>query len=136
MPRFPQLPMLTIQDLQGARTEHAEQCAVMRWAAGMEAVRPELGLLFAVPNGGGRSKAEGGRLKAEGVKPGVPDLMLPVARQGYHGLFIEMKRAGGGRLSPEQREWRARLEAEGYRWVMCEGMDAGIAALREYLGIR
>jgi len=66
----------------------------------------------------------------------VPDLMLPVARQGYHGLFIEMKRRRGGRLSPEQREWRARLEAEGYRWVMCEGMDAGIAALREYLGIR
>lgn len=128
--------MLTIQALQKARSEHVEQCGVVRWAEAMTGIRPELGLLFAVPNGGGRSKAEGGRLKAEGVKPGVPDLMLPVARQGYHGLFIEMKRAGGGRLSLYQREWRARLEAEGYRWVCCEGMDAGIKALREYLGIK
>ena len=58
---------------------------------------PELNWLFAIPNGGLRDKITAAKLKHEGVKPGVPDLMLPWPCRAYAGLFIEMKR-------PEQRE--------------------------------
>ena len=60
--------------------EHEEQVKVFTWARWAEAARPELALLFAVPNGGRRDKVTAGRLKAEGVKAGVLDIWLPVAR--------------------------------------------------------
>jgi hypothetical protein len=82
-----------------------------------ERKRPELRLLFAIPNAGaGAQSGQAGKMKAEGVKRGVPDLHLPVARNGYHGLFIEMK-YGKGTPSPEQKEWIADLREEGYRVV-------------------
>ena len=78
--------------------EGAEQATLMDWAALMAGRWPELQLLFHVPNGGARGKAEAARMKRQGVKAGVPDLMLPVARGGYHGLFLEMKAALGRNL--------------------------------------
>ena len=69
------------------RSEAAEQEAVIAWCGWMEKQHPELKLLFHIPNGGSRNKAEAANLKAQGVKPGVPDLCLPVARCGYHGLL-------------------------------------------------
>lgn len=73
------------------RTEEQEQIALMNWARMQENVYPELTMLFHIPNGGKRSKAEAARFKAAGVKSGVPDLFLPIPRGKYHGLFIEMK---------------------------------------------
>lgn len=46
---------------------------------------------FAIPNGGHRDVRVAKKLKAEGVKPGVPDLMWPIVRGRYHGLFMELK---------------------------------------------
>ena len=83
-------------------TESAEQQALFMWAALQSAAYPELTLLYHIPNGGSRHKAEAGRLKAEGVKAGVPDLCLPVARGGFHGLYVELKRERGSRTSEEQ----------------------------------
>ena len=54
--------------------EHVEQAALFRWAEFARARLPELTLLHAIPNGGHRHKATAARLKAEGVKRGVPDL--------------------------------------------------------------
>lgn len=89
-------------------TEHEEQRELVRWfRQTWPGVR-----IFAVPNGGARSKATAGRLKAEGVASGVPDLFVPAWR-----LWIEMKRAKGGSLSPEQKDWIAYLEGVGY-WVI------------------
>ena len=68
-------------------SESQEQQALFEWAELSKRCFPELELLFHVPNGGARSKATAGRLKAEGVKPGVPDLCLPVPRGAYHGLL-------------------------------------------------
>lgn len=73
-------------------TESVEQQCLFRWAAFQSGRFPELALLYHVPNGGSRKKAEAGRFRAEGVKAGVPDLCLPVARGGFHGLYIELKR--------------------------------------------
>jgi hypothetical protein len=62
-------------------------------------------MLFAIPNGGARHKAIAGKLRAEGVRAGVPDICLPVPRGEYHGLFIELKRPKGGHVSEEQEAW-------------------------------
>ena len=83
-------------------TEHDEQAALFQWAELMAAQIPELRLMFAIPNGGHRHIGVARKLKAEGVKPGVPDIFLPVARNKFHGLFIEMK-FGRGRLTKEQK---------------------------------
>ena len=89
--------------------------------------------IFAIPNGGGRSKAQGALLKATGVSPGVPDLMLPTPRGGYHGLFVEMKRTKGGRTSAEQKDWLAYLAAQGYRAIVCRGFEEAKKEIECYL---
>jgi hypothetical protein len=126
-------------------TEHQEQVAVIQWAKAMHAVLPELKLLFAIPNGGMRPRLkifkkgktidispEGQKLHREGVQPGVPDLMLPVARHGFHGLFVEMKRKGESQ-SPAQEAWEALLLDQGYAVSVCRGADIAIAELSGYL---
>lgn len=115
-------------------SEHYHQCALIEWA-GLEGHKePRLWLLFAIPNGGARHPVVAAKMKAEGVKKGVPDLMLPVAARGFHGLFIEMKDEDGGRMSRAQKEWQVNLMAEGYLHVVCHGWDSARESLLWYLG--
>lgn len=114
-------------------TEHDEQVALFEWAALASRHLPDLGMLFAIPNGGARHKAVAGKLRAEGVQSGVPDICLPVARGGFHGLFIELKRASGGAVSEEQRGWIQALRRQGYHAGVCHGFEAAQAALLRYL---
>lgn len=115
-------------------TEEEEQITLFRWAEWMAQVRwPELAMMYHVPNGGYRNKAEAGRFRAQGVKSGVPDIVLPVARGGYHGLYIELKRTVGGRVSEEQREWLDRLTAQGYYTAVCRGWEAAKGVIEGYL---
>lgn len=114
--------------------EHHEQAALIQWAQHNSKRVLELSLLFAIPNGGQRHIITALRLKAEGVKPGVPDLCLPVARQGYHGLFIEMK-AKGGAISPAQRSMHEQLLAQGYAVEVCWDWMEAKDAIEHYLGI-
>ena len=74
-------------------TEAQHQSALIKWSQlpQIRARYPELKLLHHIPNGGRRDPIEAKHLKAQGVKPGVPDLCLPVARGNFHGLYIEMK---------------------------------------------
>ena len=118
-----------------SRSEHTEQVALFRWAALAKSRWPELMLLHAIPNGGHRHIQVARRLKAEGVKAGVPDLCLPVARGGWHGLYIELKTATG-RLSAEQGEWLTALETQGYRVAVCRGWQGAWRVIEEYLGGR
>lgn len=97
-----------------------------------EARWPELRLFHAIPNGGHRSRRTAGAMKAEGVRRGVPDYCLPVARGGFHGLYIELKNATG-RASPEQRQWIADLTEQGYRAVVVRQWEAAWDELRSYL---
>lgn len=113
--------------------EGQEQATLMSWAGMQSCVYPELGLLFHIPNGGSRSKAEAGRFKAEGVRAGVPDLMLPVARGEYHGLFIELKRLDGGTVSQEQKTWLRELKEQGYYATICLGWESASRVIRAYL---
>lgn len=117
-------------------TEHEEAKALVE-AVEINAKRhPKLRLLFAVPNGGDRHKATAGKLRAEGVRAGVPDYILPVAAGGYHGLAIELKRQQGGRTSGEQEQWIEALRQEGWRAEVCKGWQQALAVLSDYLGVR
>jgi len=115
-------------------TENREQATLLSWATMQTGKYPELSLLFHIPNGGHRNAAEAARFKAEGVKAGVPDLFLPVARQGKHGLWIEMKRREGGRVSEHQSEWIEQLREQGYAVEVCCGWEEASALLVTYLG--
>ena len=116
-------------------TEEQEQAVIFQWAEIMVNRHPELRLLYHIPNGGWRSKPEAVRFKRAGVKAGVPDLCLPVARKGYHGLYIELKRQKGGRLREDQKQWLDDLFEQGYLAVRCDGADEAIGMLERYLEI-
>lgn len=114
-------------------TEHEEQVALMRLVELHKGRWPELGMLFAVPNGGNRDIITAKKLKAEGVKAGVPDLCLPVPRGEYHGLFVELKRQKKSQISPEQVAWLKALQGQGYRAEMCLGAAAAWEVIQEYM---
>lgn len=105
-------------------TEHAIQAGFVSGCRVFEKQWPELALGFAVPNGGLRNRATAGKLRAEGVRPGVPDWMLPVARRGYNGMAIEFKRPDGS-LSEAQAEYIPKLIAAG--WYVRIHTDCGDA---------
>jgi hypothetical protein len=113
--------------------EHAHQVALFQWADNVRRQFPELRWLFAVPNGGQRSARTAARLKAEGVRRGVPDVLLDVPRAGYHGLRIELKKPGRHSVSLEQREWIAGYQERGYRAEVCVGWIAARDLIVEYL---
>lgn len=113
-------------------TEHAEQVALMQWAKLQSKRYPGLELLHAIPNGGARNAVTGAKLKAEGVKPGVPDLHLPVPLHGRPGLYLELKRKAGSAVTPAQREWHAALAAQGYAVVVCRGARDAMDAIEAY----
>ena len=114
-------------------SEHDEQASLIQEANLRAGADPRWGLLLAIPNGGLRSKATAAKLKAEGVRAGVPDLFLPVASRGMHGLWIEMKRGDGGQISAAQKEWHIALQAQGYGVAICPGADSAVWAIRMYL---
>lgn len=114
-------------------SEHEEQVMLIQYCDLMSRSNADYGLIFAVPNGGDRNIVTAGKLKAEGVKPGVPDLFLPVPRGIYSGLFIEMKRRKGGRVSREQISWISALISRGYKVVVCRGFDEARDALEAYM---
>ncbi len=93
---------------------------------------PELELLFHIPNGGYRNIATAKRLKAEGVKSGVPDLLLPVPRGSYSGLFLEVKTKGGV-VSDNQERWLKSLNEQGYLALVVYSFDETICVLKDYL---
>jgi len=114
-------------------TEHAEQVALFQIASIKAKTDDRWLLLYAVPNGGKRSIGVAVKLKAEGAKAGVPDMFLPVAIGGNHGLYVELKRVRGGALSPEQRAWIALLRGQGYCVAVCRGCTKAADAIRHYL---
>jgi hypothetical protein len=104
-------------------TEHEEQRELVRWfRQTWPGVR-----IFAIPNGGARSPATAGRLKAEGVSSGVPDLFIPA-----WGLWVEMKRTKGGSLSAEQKDWIAYLESVRFCCIVGKGADDAKSKLQAF----
>ena len=89
-----------------------------------------------IPNESKRSKAYGAKMKRMGLQKGFPDLFIPMARQGFHGLFIELKRDKLAHPTKEQLEWIGFLNKEGYYAVVSYGVDAAIEEIKKYMGLR
>ena len=115
-----------------SNAEHEHQAALFEWAAMAAQKHPELRLMYAIPNGGARTARTGAMLKREGVKAGVPDICLPVAKRGFSALYIELK-APGGRLSDVQRQWQAMLTAHGNAAHVCVGWHEARECILFYL---
>jgi hypothetical protein len=117
-------------------SEHQHQVALFDWAEMMSRVHPDLGLLYAIPNAAKRSARHGKRMKDEGLRPGMPDICLPVARGDYSALYIELK-ARGGRLRDSQRDrLRELFDAGNAAWVAIgweQAADLLVKYLRESL---
>lgn len=100
------------------RSEATEQERVINWATFYAKDFPELDLLHHIPNGGSRNQLEAANLKRQGVKAGVPDLCLPVAKNGKHGLYVEMK-WGKNKTTDKQDWWLEQLRQQGYETAVC-----------------
>lgn len=94
-------------------TEHALQAAVVAECDRRAISDARWGMLFAIPNGGQRHAAVAAKLRAEGVRAGVPDLFLACPSRGYHGAFVELK-VGRNYPSTHQRAWISALSTHGY----------------------
>ena len=115
------------------RSEDTEQIAVVQWANWNCSKWPELELLFHCPNEiGTRSRSDGVRLKQMGVKPGIPDLLLPVEKGAYSGLCIEMKYDRGALQESQKRKLRL-LAEQGRYCAVCYGAEEAVKVLKEYL---
>jgi hypothetical protein len=113
-------------------SEHDTQAAFIQW---LDHQRIDgLDTSHAIPNGGARHIAVAGKLKAEGVKPGVPDWQWPSARGGFIGLAIEFKH-GAGVPSKEQRERIDALQREGWCVVICWDWTAAARTVQGYAGM-
>lgn len=112
--------------------EHQEQKKLIEWTAYNLGKYPELRWLFAIPNGGQRHIKVASKMKAEGVKAGVWDLFLPVAKEGYHGLFIEMK-IKPNKLNDNQVEFQEFIDKQGYKSVVCYSWGEAQEELINYL---
>lgn len=114
-------------------TESKIQQRIIKWWA-MEAAQRKIpeSLLMAFPLQGQRSKANGSRMKAEGMRAGTPDMFLAVPMGKYHGLWIELKRPTG-RIAPSQKTMLAELDAQGYAAYASYGFDAAVKLITGYL---
>lgn len=111
------------------------------------------GLLVHIPNEGrrtikvinGRPVCTGGaKLKAEGMVKGAADLVLFVPNRFFHGLCLETKvelfdystgkeKKTKTYQSPEQKEWQALVESQGYRYEVYRNIDEFRKIVLEYL---
>lgn len=155
---------MTPWQLARMKSEHAEQRAFFAWANcashhGFRVAKSELGyseegrakllindleahpqlcFMFAIPNGGKRDAITAGKLKAEGVKPGVPDVMLPIVAQNSAGLFIEFKREARknhvSAVADAQNDYHNHLRHNFYNVVICYRWQAAANCVMGYLG--
>lgn len=114
--------------------EDLEQATLIQWCNLQSCKYSELKMIFAIPNGGYRNKAEARKLKATGTKSGVPDLFLAVPRNGKYGLFIEMK-VGRNKCTDNQKKWIRNLLEQGYEVKVCYSCEEAIQVIKKYLNI-
>ena len=128
-------------------SESDEQIALFDLIRRLEGKYPLLKRVYHVPNGGMRHKATAGRLKAEGVRPGVLDINVDVPRWGdivgeidaypvyelIPGLRIEMK-FGRNRPTAEQKDWLEYYKLAGYQTAVCYTSIEAWNVIVKYLG--
>lgn len=128
---------ITPEQLAASGSEGGHQKALFAWSALNVGTYPQLKYLFHIPNGGFRNVKEGANLKAQGVRRGVPDVMLPWPNGHYSGLWIENKKPGtenktDGGLSDDQLAWRNYLRQVGYRVITCYSWEQARDGILNY----
>lgn len=136
--------MITPEQIAKSGTEHGQQAALFQWAALNIKQYPQLKWLFAVPNGFYSTPGQKAKMKAEGLKDGVPDVLLPVRSRWtmgsgwvefrYNGLAIEMK-VGKNKTSKEQEEWIDHLENMNWQCHVCYSWEEARDKIMEYLNV-
>lgn len=119
--------------------EEGEQVALFCWFAMQQNHFPQLMFAYAIPNGGMRDKITASKLKAQGVRAGVPDICIPIPwyYQGrwYAGLYIELKKVkGGAKRDPDQLRWATFLKEMGYAHFLCLGYTHARDTVKAYFG--
>lgn len=113
-------------------SEENEQMCLFRWAEFAEVQYEELKLMYHVPNEGKRSRIAGARLKAQGLKSGVPDVCLPTAHGGYIGLYIEMK-VKPNKPTENQKQWLRKLREQGHLTAVCYSWEEAKQLIERYI---
>ena len=123
-------------------TEAQEQAFLFDWIDANSSRVFALKWAFHSANGEYRHPATAAKLKTMGVRPGVPDILLPyhVYDAGvdklYTGLAIELKRSDhSNKPTPEQEQWLLWLDSQDWRCVVCYGAQEAIGVICEYLGM-
>ena len=117
------------------RPEEELQRTIILWADAKPYRYPALKWLFHPANGGGRSKAEAGALKACGVRKGVPDLIIPMRFSTTAGLAVELKTPTNS-LSEDQREWLVDFHSNGYVVGVARSLEEFEILVQAYYGMR
>ncbi len=112
--------------------EASLQSEIVTRSLALAGKHPQILLLHAIPNGDWRGWGTGKKLKAQGVIPGIPDLFLPVARSGFHGLYIELKKANGT-IKSDQWETMLTLHKEGYCVRLSNNLRVTMDIISDYL---
>lgn len=123
---------ITPEQIAKVNSESANQKALMCWCAMNYEIYPELKYFYAIPNGGRRDVITGARMKAEGVKAGVPDLFLPIKRGIYSGLYVELKKSNGV-VSDDQSKWIDFLPTQGFGVIVCYSWEVARDIIIQYL---
>lgn len=108
--------------------EHTEQVKLVQR---VRAFYPDT-IIASIPNGGDRTASERVRLHHEGVLAGMPDLCILEAKNGFHGLFVEMKTATG-QQSKEQKALQLQLNNNGYLCTVARSAAEGFEIIKGYL---
>lgn len=99
--------------------EEQMQRDLFTWIRSEQGYAPELRWVMHVPNGGHRHPAVAGKMKAQGVRRGVPDVWVPVSKMDDHGnvfagLIVELK-VGRNQCTMQQRDWLGHMERNGWQ---------------------
>lgn len=113
-------------------TEKQEQKLLVKWMKSYPS--PLLwDATIHIPNEGKRHVITGSELKAMGMKKGVSDFFISLPSKGYHGLWIELKRKEGYKISPEQRAFIENRKRSGYAAYIAYGWEHAKDIIEDYL---
>lgn len=130
----PQILKESAKSRKTVTPEERIQSDLFSWIFAHENKYPVLKWIFHTPNGGFRHKSVAVKMKYQGVRAGVSDLSVPVARKGFHGLYIELK-TETGKLSDSQKEFLEFVKSEGYKIAVCRSAREAAEILIEYLSL-
>lgn len=132
---------ITPEMIAKSGSESAHGKALMCWAQENIEKYPDLKWLTHIGHGGLKDKITAGNMKAEGLKPGVPDYLL-LTRRGYYAcLWIELKKPAkdskpAGKVSDEQKKWIAQAGECGHCICVAYGWEQAKEYIIDYLGIK